>query len=196
MYLLLEGLLSLPSPTISPKVQVGHTTWILPAPSKAISFYGCQDLSSQGQGAEDYFHYQSGVLPDDQCPSFGSKWGGPRCLQHSQGTGSAVSGSFIQVPQGFIQSLCPPLQGLGVCLQGSLKNTVMTFDETCSHWIIWQVESPFDVIFFCPALYHGTSKMSSMVALDDLRCPGGRHQFGECLDGICLVCFWHWIGLQ
>ena len=78
------------------------------------------------------------------------KRGGPRCLQHSQGTGSAIPGSFIQVSQGFIQSFCPPLQGLGVCLQGSLKNTVITFNEACPCRIIRQVESPFDVIFFCP----------------------------------------------
>ena len=121
---------------------------------------------------------------------------GPCCLYHFQGTGSAISRSFIQVPQGFIESFHPPLQVVVVCLQSSLKNSVIMFNEACPHWIIWQVESPFSVVFFCPALYHCTSKMSPLVALDDLRCPVGRHQFSKCLNGICLVCFQYWIGLQ
>ena len=53
---IMEGLLNLPPPVISLKVQVGHTTLVLPVPSKAILFYGYLDLDSKGQGAEEYFH--------------------------------------------------------------------------------------------------------------------------------------------
>ena len=53
------------------------------------------------------------------------------------------------------------------------------------------MESPFDVIFFCPALYHCTSKIGPLIALNDLGCPVGRHQFSKCLDCIYLVCFLH-----
>lgn len=67
-YLSPRGLPNLPPPIISPKVQVGHTTWVLPAPSRANLSYGFLVLNSQGQGAEDYFHYQAGVLPDYQFP--------------------------------------------------------------------------------------------------------------------------------
>ena len=72
-----------------------------------------------------------------------------------------------------MQTFGPPLQGLGVCLQGSLKNTIIMFNEACPHWIIWQVESPFNVVFFCPALYHCTCKMSPLITLDDLKCSIG-----------------------
>ena len=66
MYLLPEGLPSLSSPIISPKVQVGHTTLVLPAPFKAILSYGYVVLDSQGQGGESYFHCQFRVLPNYQ----------------------------------------------------------------------------------------------------------------------------------
>lgn len=39
-------------------------------------------------------------------------------------------------------------------------------------------------------------EMSPLVALDDLRCPIGSHQLGECIDGICFICSWRWIGLH
>ena len=55
---------------------------------------------------------------------------------------------------------------------------------------------PLNVVFFCAAFYHCASATSPMVALDDFRCPVGSHQFGKYLDGICLVCFWYWTGLQ
>ena len=53
---------------VGPKWRVGHTTLVLPAPSKAILFYGYLDLNSQGQEAEDCFHYRPRVLPDYWCP--------------------------------------------------------------------------------------------------------------------------------
>jgi len=85
--------------------------------------------------------------------------------------GSAISRPLIQALQGFVESLCPLPQGLRVCLQGSLKNTLTAFNKTCPHWIIWQVESPFKVVFFCPALYHCAREMSS--PLMTWRCPVG-----------------------
>ena len=54
-------------PIISPKVQVGHTTSVLLAHSKAILFYRHRAVGFLGQGAEEYFHCQFGVLPDYRC---------------------------------------------------------------------------------------------------------------------------------
>ena len=70
------------------------------------------------------------------------------------------------------------------------------FNKACPPWIIWHMELPLSVVFFYPALYYCTNRMSSLVTLNDLRCPVCRHQFGDCLDGICLVCSWYWIGLH
>lgn len=72
MYLLLEGLPIPKPPIISPRVQVGHTSLVLLAPSKAILFYRYQALGSQGQGAEDYFQCQFGILSKYQYPELGS----------------------------------------------------------------------------------------------------------------------------
>lgn len=58
-----------------------------------------------------------------------------------------------------------------MCLQGSLKNAVTAFNKACPCMITWQKELTLCVLFFCPALYHYTSKTSLQVALDDLRCP-------------------------
>jgi len=108
-------------------------------------------------------------------PTIGARSLDPKqgCSCGLQGTASAIPQPFVPVPHCFIESLCPPLQGLRVCVQGSLKNTVIAFNQARPHWIIWQVESPLNVVFFSSVLYHRTSKMSPLGALDDLRCAVG-----------------------
>lgn len=178
MYLLPGGLL-----TPQSSITYLRSKQVLLAPSKAILFYGYQVLDFQGQGA-DHFHCQLGVLyPCNLDP----KQGDPCHLYYLQGTGSAISRPFTQVLQGFIESFYPSLQGLRVCLQHSLKKP---------HQITVQVESPFSIAVFCPALYHSANKMSLLVTLTDLRHPVGIHQLGERLDCMHLVQFWFWVGLH
>ena len=70
--LITGGTTNPPTSNNLPKVQVGHTTLVLLAPSKAILFYRYQALGSQGQGAEDYFQCQFGILSKYQYPELGS----------------------------------------------------------------------------------------------------------------------------
>lgn len=115
-------------------------------------FYGYWVLDSQEQGEKVIFISSLGSYLIVSACNLDPKRGGSNCLKHLEGAGSAIPRSVVQVPQGFMQSLHPLLQGPRIYLQSSLKDAIITFSEACSRWIIWQMKLPFNVVLFHPKL--------------------------------------------
>ena len=125
------------SNNLTPRVQVGHTTSVLlgtlPGPFYSM---GTRFWILRGREHKVIFIANLGSYLIVSACNLDPKRGGPSHLKHLEVTGSAIPRSFVQVLQGFMQFLLPPLQGLRIYLQSSLKDAIITLNEARSCWII------------------------------------------------------------